>query len=340
MVSNKNNKLSIALEDFFLNHLSKIKSMSKNTILSYRDTIKIFLKFICIKKNISLQSIDIDQIDNGIIISFLNNLEEQRENSITTRNIRLAGLHSFFKYFLEKFPEYSRKIQRIMNIPFKKFPIKKDIEYFEYEEIKTILKSINRKKLIGKRDYVLISLMFNTGCRVQEIIQLKTGDITLGRPSSIYIHGKGRKERSCPIWPQTANLLKEYIYERNVDINKSDILFVNYRGEPLSRFGVFYLIKKYAKILLDKHSNYKKKNLHPHSIRHSTAIHLLKSGVDIASIALWLGHESIDTTNKYLKMDMSMKRKILKNLIPFDKKDVTKKRLSKNKNILNWLEAL
>jgi integrase/recombinase XerD len=339
MKTKKSNKLSIALEDFFLNYLPKIRAMSPNTIHSYRDAIKLFLKFVCKKKKIHIDKVDIDKIESGMVISFLNDLEKKRGNKVATRNIRLAGLHSFFRYFSEKYPEYTKKVQRILNVPFKKHS-SKEIEYFEYNEMKAVLKLIDRKTLIGKRDYAIISLMFNTGCRVQELVKLETTDLTLDRPFSAYLHGKGRKERNCPIWPQTASLLRNYLEERGVNLNNPTAVFVNYKGEQITRFGINHILKKRIEIASDVCPSLTKKHLHPHSIRHSTAIHLLKSGVDISTIALWLGHESLDATSKYVKLDIEMKRKILNNIKPFDKKGSNKKFISKKKDILKWLEAL
>jgi len=226
----------------------------------------------------------------------------------------------------------------ILSIPFKRSSTH-SVEYLEFDEIMALLGSIDRATPDGRRDYALLVLMFNTGARVTEIVELKASDLELTKPSSIHISGKGRKERICPIWAQTAQVLREYLEERGIDPREPITVFTNHVGGPLTRFGVRYILAKYLKKASDEQPSISKKRIHPHSIRHSTAVHLLKSGVDLSTIANWLGHSSVNTTNKYAVMDLEMKREALAKAKSFDA-GAEKTSWSRDPGILAWLESL
>lgn len=331
--------LSTALKTFLSDYLPQLKGMSQHTILSYRDSLKLLLRFLIEQKNISVAGLTIDKINPDAIINFLNYLEKNRGNSIGTRNVRLSALHSFFRYLGSKYPEYLYLSQRILNIPFKRTRTR-TIEYLEFEEIMAVLQSIDRSKPIGRRDYAVLLLMFNTGARVQEIVNLKTDDLRLSGPFSVHILGKGRKERICPIWAETAEVLRKYIEEQGIDFKKAVPIFLNHLGKPLTRFGIGYMLKKRIQKAAEIHPSLKKKRLHPHSMRHSTAFHLLKSGVDLSTIANWLGHVSVDTTNKYVTMDLDMKQKAIARAKPLGDEIITGTPWRENPDILAWLESL
>jgi site-specific recombinase XerD len=201
----KSNSLAHALQDYFYNHLPCLRNMSRNTIHSYRDTFVLLLKFVSIQKKCGVVELDIEEINAEQIIAFLQMLEVRRHNSASTRNIRLAAIHAFFQYVAGKYPEMLQHCQRVLAIPFKRTG-SHSIEYLEYEEIKAILDTVDRTTIDGRRDYILLVTMFNTGARVQEILDIKLCDMQLIKPYQIRLIGKGRKERVCPLWPKIGHL--------------------------------------------------------------------------------------------------------------------------------------
>ena len=199
-------------------------------------------------------------------------------------------------------------------------------------------KTINRATLQGARDYALLATMFNTGGRVQEIVDLRACDLQLSKPFQVRLFGKGRKERYCPLWPQTATVLKAFCHQRNLDLRSEYRVFLNHRGQPLSRFGVRHILTRCLKLACDRAPNLRKKRLHPHSVRHSTAVALLKSGVDLSTISHLLGHASPATTNRYAKVDLEMKRQAIAKVKPVPRQSRTP--WSRDRTVLDWLESL
>jgi len=339
MTQKKSNHLAAALRGLFCDYLPKLKGTSSHTIGSYRDSVKLLLTFLTSEKN-SVDSLSFEDIDVNKIIAFLEHLEVNRHNSSGTRNVRLSAIHSFFRYVATMFPEHLELAQRVLNIPFKRTTTR-PIEYFEFEEISAVLEQIDRSTPDGQRDYALLALMFNTGARVQEVVDLKACDLHLVQPYSVHIFGKGRKERVCPIWPSTAHVLLQYIEDREIDARKPVTIFTNHLGTPLTRFGVRYILEKRTRGASKNCQDLKGKRLHPHSIRHSTAVHLLKSGVDLASIANWLGHASPNTTNKYATIDLEMKRQALDKATPPHAAGATiDSSWRQEPGILAWLQSL
>jgi site-specific recombinase XerD len=212
------------------------------------------------------------------------------------------------------------------------------VEYLEEEEIEAVLSAIDRSTRDGRRDYVLLATMFNSGGRVQEIIDLRVCDLQLTAPFQLRLFGKGRKERFCPLWPQTARLLRDFAKERQWDLRSDTRVFLNHRQQPLTRFGVRYILAKHLVRARRRAPNLARKKLHPHSIRHSNAVALLKSGVDLSTISQWLGHASLNTTNHYATVDLEMKRQAIARVHQVPRKGAIAWR--KNRTILAWLEAL
>jgi len=214
-------------------------------------------------------------------------------------------------------PEHLGVLQRVLGIPFKRGGKEPVIEYLESGEVKALLESIDRASPLGQRDYALFALMFNTGARVQEILNLRIRDLRLDPPCQVRLHGKGQKVRFCPIWPGTAALLRPLIEPRLSDPAHTEApLFVNRQGTSLTRFGVGYLLRKYLAVSCAATPTIRDKHLHPHSLRHTTAIHLLKAGVDFATISQWLGHASLNTTMRYARADIDLKRQALAQVFP------------------------
>jgi len=339
MKPTRTNVLGMALKGFFTAYLPKVRGTSPHTILSYRDSLKLFLLFLAQQKNISVSDLRIEDMGVEEILAFLDHLEENRHNQTGTRNSRLAALHSFFRYVAAIHPEVFDQSQRILNIPFKR-KASRTVDYLEFEEITAVLGSVDRAKQDGRRDYALLNLMFNTGVRVQELVDLKANDLQLSKPFCVRIFGKGRKERICPIWPETAHLLRQLLEERGIDAREPVTVFTNHIGNPITRFGIRYLLAKHIHNAANVRPSLGKKRLHPHSMRHSTAIHLLKSGVDLSTIANWLGHSSVNTTNKYATMDLEMKRQAIGKAKPLTEGTPSQGEWKQNPDLLEWLESL
>ena len=333
----KDATLGEALKSFFGTYMTQLKGMSRHTCASYRDSLKLLLIFVARQREKEVVDLSIENLGIDEIIAFLEHCEAVRRNCVGTRNIRLSAIHSFFRHVATVYPEYLSQSQRVLSIPFKRSATR-TVDYLEFEEVNAVLDAIDRNSSGGRRDYALLALMFNTGARVQEIVDLKGTDLQLTKPAQVRIWGKGCKERICPIWPETVTVLYDYLEERRIDIRQPLTVFINHLGSPLTRFGVRYILAKYVAKASYVIPSLGKKRLHPHSIRHSTAVHLLKSGVDPASIARWLGHANLTTTNKYAIMDLEMKRDVLSRTKPINHEN--HKHSWKRPDILAWLESL
>lgn len=331
------NALARTLRQFFADHLPRLRGLSGHTIHSYRDSLLLLLRFTASHRGKMVVELDLPDLDAEAVIAFLDYLEHERQNSVATRNVRLAALHAFFRYVAAHEPEQLARSQCILQIPFKRTD-QRIIDYLEYKEIQAVLEAIDRSTGAGRRDYALLATMFNTGARVQEILNLHACDVQLVKPFQVRLFGKGRKERLCPLWPQTAALLRELCAERRLNLRETAPIFLNHRGQPLSRFGVCYILSKYLKRAQAKVPTLRDKRLHPHSMRHSTAVYLLKSGVDLSTISQWLGHASLNTTNRYATIDLGMKREALTRVESPTTASMTNWR--NDATILEWLVAL
>jgi integrase/recombinase XerD len=329
--------LGAILRDYFMDHLPRIRGSSPHTIHSYRDTIALLLRFIAEQRKVPVATLDLADLDPPRILAFLSHLEDQRNNGVATRNVRLAAIHALFRFVASRNPEQLDHAQKVIAVPFKRAP-NRAIDYLEYEEIDSILKAIDRTTRQGVRDYALLATMFNTGGRVQEIVDLRVRDLQIVKPFQVRLFGKGKKERYCPLWRETAAVLRSFCKQRKIDLSPEAHLFVNHRGQPLSRFGVRYILSRCLDAASETAPTLRKKRLHPHSMRHSTAVALLKSGVDISTISHMLGHASPTTTNRYAKVDLEMKRKAIAKVKPVSRKSRTP--WAKDGTILDWLESL
>lgn len=331
------NKLAICLRDYFTDHLPRLRGMSVHTIHSYRDSLLLLLRFLASQRKCQVPDLELGDIEPDRVLAFLTHLEEVRKNGVTTRNVRLAAIHVFFRYVGAHHPEQLDRVQRILSIPFKRAR-QRVIEYLEHDEIEAILSRISRTSRDGRRDYALLATMFNTGGRVQEIVDLRARDLQLIRPFQIRLFGKGRKERFCPLWPQTAQVLRDHCEERQMDLRSDTPVFLNHREEPLTRFGVRYILAKHLDRARADVATLARKRLHPHSMRHSTAVALLRSGVDFVTISHWLGHASPNTTNRYATVDLEMKREAIARVKPVARR--TSPSWRRNQSVLEWLETL
>ena len=295
------NNFAQYLNLFFTDYLPKQRNLSSKTIQSYKSTFKLLLQYLVEKEDISLSNIDFCHITKEVVLNFLENLEE-KENSINTRNQRLHAIKSFFQYIKIEDPSSLIHIQQILSIRVKKAP-KLLMDYLTLEETERLLNSINTNKNKGRRDLVLLSLLYDTAMRVEEITNIKVMDLNLGMEPTITILGKGRKYRQIPIMMETTKILKQYIEENR--LKNTSFLFSNPKSDRLTTRTVELIVRKYVAL-----SNCIK-NITPHSIRRSRAIHMLEAGVSIVYIKDFLGHESIKTTEIYLQVSNEVKRQAI-----------------------------
>ena len=238
------NLLASSLRNFFGDYLPRLRGVSPHTIQSYRDSLVLLLRFLASHGHRDVADLDLADLNPTALFAFLAHLEQERKVCVATRNVRLAAIHAFFRFFAAQHPDQLKMAQRILGIPFKRTP-KRGVEYLEEEEIEAVLSAIDRSTRDGRRDYVLLATMFNSGGRVQEIIDLRVCDLQLTAPFQLRLFGKGRKERFCPLWPQTARLLRDFAKERQLDLRSDTRVFLNHRQQPLTRFGVRYILAKH-----------------------------------------------------------------------------------------------
>lgn len=306
------------VQRFFEEYLPTLRGMSLHTIRSYRDALLLFLRFLARDTRHGIETLAVTDLNVARIEKFLMTLERERHNGIATRNARLAALHTFARFLASQRLENLADLQAILATPFKRGARQAPIEYFDGHELDALFKSIDRTSVNGVRDYALFALMFNTGGRVQEILNLRVQDLRLEPPYQVRLYCKGNKTRLCPIWPATAKCLQAHIAQGRVIATEpnSTRVFCNRNGGALTRFGVRYLLRKYVTASAVRVATLRGKRLHPHSVRHSTGIALLKAGVDFATIAQWLGHSSLNTTMRYARSDIDMKRAALAQVFP------------------------
>ena len=303
---------------FFEEFLPGQRGLSPNTVRSHRDALLLLLQFASADAKRPIERLQVSDFTAERVAAFLNHLEVDRGNCIATRNARLGAIHVFARFLASRRPELLGTLQRVIALPYKRGAREVPIEYLERAEIEAVLQSIDRGSALGRRDYVLFALMFNTGARVQEALDVRRRDVRLDAPPQVRLQGKGNKVRLCPIWPVTAKLLRAFIDELPAsDGDSADMpLFTNARGRPLTRFGVRYLLRRYVAAAAQQVPSMRDKSIHPHSLRHSTAIALLKSGVDFATISQWLGHAGLNTTMRYARADIDLKRQAIAQVFP------------------------
>ncbi len=305
--------LAPLIESFFTDRLYRQLRASPNTVIAYRDTFRLLLVFAQSRLGKTPSDLLFDDLNAPFIGAFLTHLEEERHCSPRTRNSRLSAIHSFFRYaaFLE--PAYGGLIQRVLAMPQTRCD-RNLVDYLTRPEVEALLEAPDKTTWLGRRDYALLHLGIQTGMRVSELISLCSEQITFGTGSHIRCRGKGRKERCVPLTQKTSSVLRAWITEQAC--GPSEPVFRTYRGSALSRDACECLLTKYADKATQTCPSFKGKRVSPHVLRHTAAMQLLQSGVDCAVIALWLGHESIESTGIYLHADLSMKEKALARVTP------------------------
>jgi len=310
---NQHASLATLLQSFFTEHLVSHKGTSPHTVDAYRDTFRLLLTHSRDARRIQPCDMCLDQLDARAILDFLDHLEQVRKCSVRSRNARLAAIRAFFRYAAMKDPEAVAAATRVLAIPVKRTDHRL-VGYLTREEMVAILEAPNRTQWMGRRDHALLLTFYNTGARLSEITGLTRDDVRFGTTTFVHLHGKGRKEREVPLWRNTARILKGWFAE--IQHVPSEIAFPSSRGGRLSADGVSYILRQAVTTAIAKCPSLTTKRVTPHLLRHTTAMHLLQSGVDISVIALWLGHESIQTTHIYVEADLAAKERALDKLTP------------------------
>jgi site-specific recombinase XerD len=336
----KKHDLGTLIRNFFDQYLVSQRGLSGHTVLAYRDTWKLFLQFASRRHRKTSVGLTLEHLKADTVRRFLDYLERERHNAVPTRNNRLAAIHSFFQYVAETDPRYLAHCESILAVRFKRHA-QRVPEYLERQEVLKIFSQINCQTRLGRRDDALLRLLYNTGMRAQELVNLDVNHVRFSRPYHVRILGKGRKERTCPLWTETVQAIKTYLIARSVRLDEAVPLFVNAEGNRLSRFGLRHIIAhrvaEGAKVCPSLFT----RKVTPHTWRHTTAMHLLQSNVDLNMIRSWLGHASIETTHGYVEIDLEMKRKTLQSaekMIP--KQEKRGRSWQKSPDILSWLSGL
>lgn len=326
------------VQSFFTDHLPLQKGLRLASIRSYRDTIRLFLRFITAQHRHSMATLSIQDLRFEQILEFLNHLEQQRGNAVRTRNQRRAALNTFFAYLALRVPEMLAVCQQIAAIPVKRTALP-DAHYLERDEVTALFRSLPQRGRFALRDRTLLLFLYNTGARAQEVADLRVEHIDLRPPAKVHLHGKGDKWRVCPLWEETVKHLRQLFDEQRARPN--DAVFCAARNQPLTRFGIYKIVRRHAAPW--DVSGPQPRRVSPHLFRHTAAVHLLESGVEVNVIRCWLGHVSLDTTNIYAELTLRAKAQALSACevgsdISAGSRTCTA--WKDDKSLLEWLDAL
>ena len=327
-----------ALRGFFAENLPQVRGLSRHTVLAYRDALKLLLRYLEAHLGRSAATFDFPDLAPDHVLAFLAHLETGRGNCAATRNSRLAALHAFARYAAAHHPEHLELCQRILSIPFKRAD-QRLVEYLDADELQALL-AAPEPTPDGRRDYTLLLALHNTGARVQAILDLRPCDLHLERPWQARLHGKGGKPRWCPLWPETVQALQALLRETGCAAAGTEPLFLNRRGQPLTRYSVRYVLHKHADVAARSVVTLAGKRLHPHVLRHTAATHFLQAKVDLVTISRWLGHADIATTGRYLAVDLEAKRAAVQQARLTPTATAATAAWQEDAGVLAWLESL
>ena len=321
------------VQEFFTDYMVQQRALSPQTVASYRDTFVLLLRY-AQQQGKEANSMELTDINPKFLVGFLDHLEHERHNSVRSRNIRLAALRSFLKFAARRDPAHLRLIEQALAVPMKRFD-RKMVGFVPREQMLAMIDAPS-DTWIGQRDRLMLAMMFNTGARVSEIIGVRVADVVLGPTSSIRLHGKGRKQRSLPLWRTTARAVRDWLH-LNEQLQAESPLFPRRDGKPMTRANVAQRLKLAVRVASRKYPDLATRSVSPHMVRHATAMSLLRSGADPCEIALWLGHESPATTHMYVEADLAMKERALARL---KAPQVKPTRYRPPKALLAFLQAL
>ena len=326
--------LAVTLQAFFTDRLIRQRQASPHTVAAYRDTMRLLLVFASERRSKEPSKLDIDDLDAPLIGAFLDHLEQQRENGVRTRNARLAAVRSLYRYAALRHPEHAAVIERVLAIPSKRFN-RRLVTFLTEPELDALLTAPDRSTWTGRRDHTLLGLAAQTGLRASELIGLRCNDVHLGAGAHVSCMGKGRKLRITPLTTGTVAVLRTWLAERACQ--PTDPLFATQTGRVLSRDAVEHRLAKYIEIAASNCPSLGKKTVTMHVLRHTAAMRLLRAGIDTSVIALWLGHEQLETTQIYLHADLEIKERALAKTTPAN---MTPGRYQPHDKLLAFLEAL
>ena len=327
-------EFAVLLQSFFSKRLMSQRQVSPHTVASYRDTFRLLLKFSERRLRKKPHQLDLDDLDASLIGDFLEDLETRRGNSPRSRNLRLTAIRSFFRFASLEAPSHAGLIQRVLAIPNQR-QSRALVDFLTRQEIDALLATPNKQTWLGRRDFAFMLTAVQTGMRLSEMTASRRDDVWLGVGPHIRCHGKGRKERCTPLTKTTVAVLKAWIKEQGK--SESQILFPSTRGGPLSADGVQHMLARYIAIARQVCPTLRKKRVSPHVLRHTAAMELLQAGVDRAVIAMWLGHERVETTQIYLDADLALKEQVLAKTTPIRAKFG---RYQPADNLLEFLQGL
>jgi site-specific recombinase XerD len=322
------------VQEFFTDYMVQQRALSPRTVASYRDTFVLLLGFGEKSRNLPANDMTISDLNARFLADFLDHLETDRHNSVRSRNVRLAAIRSFLKFAARRDPAHLGVIESALSVPMKRFE-RKMVGYLTRDQMMAVI-DVATDTWIGQRDRLLLTLMFNTGARVSEIIGVRVVDIVLGPTNSIRLHGKGRKQRSLPLWKNSAQAVRDWLH-LNPKLRDESPLLPGRDGHPMTRANVAQRLQLAVDAASALHPQLKTMSVSPHIVRHSTAMGLLQSGVELCEIALWLGHESPSTTHMYIEADLAMKERSLARLKQPEIKQV---RYLPPKALLDFLQGL
>jgi integrase/recombinase XerD len=322
---------------FLLEHLISERNLSTNTQRSYRDTLALLLPYAAAQQKTPVDRLEVFALSSDVLRGFLDHIEVVRKCSIRTRNQRLAAVHAMARFIAERSPEHIAWCSEIRTIPFKRFT-RNELTYLDKPEMDALLAAPDRRTQQGLRDHALLLFLYNSGARVSEAASLKIGDLNLraNQIGDVQLRGKGRKMRRCPLWPATVNVLLALIRGRSPD----QAVFLNRFGHSITRHGIHSMLRNHLRAASASYPSLLRRSISPHTIRHTTATHLLRSGVDINTIRAWLGHVSIDTTNVYAEVDLQRKAEVLAHSNALRTAPTNNKRWRDDPSLMDFLRSL
>lgn len=322
------------LQRFFVERLLQQRNASPRTVEAYRDTFRLLLNYAERERSKPPTKLTLNDFDSALVLDFLAHLETERHNTVRSRNARLAVIRSFARYVSLQCPPALLLAQQILAIPMKRFD-KALLGFLSREEIQAVLAAPDAATWCGRRDRAMFAILYNTGARVSEMIGIQVADVTLAATSSLRLHGKGRKQRTVPLWKETAAEIRDWV--KYAGLRPEQSLVPTRNGKPMTRTNVAERLTLAVATATKKCPQLQGRKISPHTFRHTTAMHLLQAGVDITVIALWLGHESPVTTHGYIEADLAMKERALATIAP---PETTRKRYHPTDVLLKFLESL
>ena len=332
--------IGVVVHDFFLDYLPQQKGLRPSSIRSYRDTLRLFLVFAAGQCRRGVTQLTFDDLGFERVLAFLRDLEQTRRNAIATRNQRLAGLHTFYEYVGRRLPEMLRACSQVAAIPVKRCPLP-ETRFMARDEVDALFAKLPADGRLALRDRTMLLFLYNTGARVSEVAGLRVDQLSLMTPAHVRLLGKGGKWRSCPLWTQTAQALQQLLAERG-EARPDDCVFAAMTGEAMTRFGIYKRVRRLAGDLdMQQPGPRPTRRITPHVFRHTTAVHLLEAGVEVNVIRGWLGHVSLETTNRYAEITVRMKQDALSLCEPAATKAPKRKPVwHDDAELMKWLASL